>query len=256
MAGKPKRTWSTQMTPLFTRSRIREQITVDWPQIISAHQKAAKDVRLKSFYREGKIDPATTIGRASFVALDFETTGLNPEKDDIVSIGLIPFDIRRIDCNKAALWVLRPERELTEETVIIHGITHSTISDAPDFSSILDELLKALAGRITVVHYHRVERDFFNAALLRCIGEGIQFPVIDTMLIESSIRQKGIQTLWRQLRGRQPLSVRLANSRERYGLPPYQPHHALTDALATAELLQAQVAHHYSVRTLLTELLV
>jgi DNA polymerase-3 subunit epsilon len=28
-------------------------------------------------------------------------------------------------------------------------------------------------------------------------------------------------------------------------LPLYQAHHALTDALATAELLQAQIATHY-----------
>ncbi|NLW04889.1 MAG: 3'-5' exonuclease, partial [Pseudomonadaceae bacterium] len=38
----------------------------------------------------------------------------------------------------------------------------------------------------------------------------------------------------------------LAACRERYGLPNYHPHDALTDALATAELLQAQIAHHYS----------
>jgi DNA polymerase III epsilon subunit-like protein len=32
-------------------------------------------------------------------------------------------------------------------------------------------------------------------------------------------------------------------------LPRYQAHHALSDALATAELLQAQVAPHYSAAT-------
>ena len=39
--------------------------------------------------------------------------------------------------------------------------------------------------------------------------------------------------------------MRLADARRRYGLPAYRAHHALTDALATAELLQAQVAHHF-----------
>jgi DNA polymerase-3 subunit epsilon len=45
--------------------------------------------------------------------------------------------------------------------------------------------------------------------------------------------------------GKKPVSIRLADSRLRYGLPLYQAHHALTDALATAELLQAQIATHY-----------
>ena len=42
------------------------------------------------------------------------------------------------------------------------------------------------------------------------------------------------------------MSLRLHPSRERYHLPPYQAHHALIDALATAELLQAQIARHYA----------
>ncbi|PKM01882.1 MAG: DNA polymerase III subunit epsilon, partial [Gammaproteobacteria bacterium HGW-Gammaproteobacteria-12] len=54
---------------------------------------------------------------------------------------------------------------------------------------------------------------------------------------------------WDRLRGREPLSIRLADSRLRYGLPLYSAHHALTDALACGELLQAQVARHYPAHT-------
>jgi len=46
----------------------------------------------------------------------------------------------------------------------------------------------------------------------------------------------------------------LAPSRERYRLPRYRAHHALTDALASAELLQAQVAHRFSPQTQLNAL--
>lgn len=42
-----------------------------------------------------------------------------------------------------------------------------------------------------------------------------------------------------------PLSIRLANTRSRYHLPTYPPHDALTDAIATAELLQAQIHYHF-----------
>ena len=48
--------------------------------------------------------------------------------------------------------------------------------------------------------------------------------------------------------------MRLADSRRRYNLPAYQAHHALSDALACAELLQAQIAHHYSPHTPLRQL--
>jgi DNA polymerase-3 subunit epsilon len=39
-------------------------------------------------------------------------------------------------------------------------------------------------------------------------------------------------------------SLRLLYARERYRLPAYENHNALVDALATAELLQAQIAKH------------
>lgn len=37
--------------------------------------------------------------------------------------------------------------------------------------------------------------------------------------------------------------IRLAATRRRHNRPRYRPHHAPTDALASAELLQAQIAH-------------
>jgi len=49
-------------------------------------------------------------------------------------------------------------------------------------------------------------------------------------------------------------SIRLADSRRRYGLPRYRPHHAMTDALSSAELLQAQVAHHFAPDTPIRDL--
>ncbi|HAS3970887.1 TPA: 3'-5' exonuclease, partial [Vibrio cholerae] len=37
-------------------------------------------------------------------------------------------------------------------------------------------------------------------------------------------------------------------------LPPYSPHHALTDAIATAELFQAQCAYHLPPHTAIQSL--
>jgi DNA polymerase-3 subunit epsilon len=78
---------------------------------------------------------------------------------------------------------------------------------------------------------------------MRRFGEGLLFPLIDTLEIERAVGQRsGVNPLkWFSSR---PRSLRLADARRRYHLPEYAPHHALTDALATAELFQAQIAHH------------
>ena len=59
-----------------------------------------------------------------------------------------------------------------------------------------------------------------------------------------------------QARDNDPLCFfrRLADSRLRYNLPVYRPHHAVTDALACAELLQAQLAHRFNKETPVSQL--
>ncbi|MDE1460715.1 3'-5' exonuclease [Spartinivicinus poritis] len=219
-------------------------LTSAWQERYAQLQASSQDERLQRFYAAGMVAGNTPINSVPLVALDFETTGLDAEQDDIVSIGLVPFTLQRIFCRDAAEWIVKPVQPLAEESVIIHGITHSEVNSAPDLQHFLEQVLLALAGKVVVVHYRQIECNFFSKALLRRIGESIQFPVIDTLELEQ-----------RALRARQGLvgrllqkpmgSVRLADCRKRYSLPYYHPHHAMTDALATAELLQAQVAHHY-----------
>ena len=150
--------------------------------------------------------------------------------------------------------MVKPVSELSGESVTFHHITHSDIRHAPRLGQILDELLTAMAGKVMVVHYRNIERSFLDQALRQQVGEGLQFPVIDTMQLEARLYPKRQPGWLGRLLGRQPLSIRLADSRSRYNLPMYQAHHALTDALATAELLQAQVATRYSVDTPVGEL--
>ncbi|MCA1743563.1 MAG: 3'-5' exonuclease [Desulfonatronovibrio sp.] len=242
---------------MFIRSKIRGNIIKDWQAIMAARKNLARDQRLKDFYDSYYFPPKIPIDQVSYVAIDFETTGLNPETDDIISIGIVPFSLEKIYCAQAAQWLVSPSGELYEQSITFHGITHSDLAKAPGLMQIIKELLGALSGKIIVVHCHQIERGFLNKALMDGLGEGIFFPVIDTMAIESTIQAKTNGGLLNRLRGRKPATVRLSNTRERYGLPEYRLHHALTDALATAELFQAQIAHHFPPRkTWLASLLI
>lgn len=221
----------------------------DWSGKFKELALTCEDSRLRFFYENGAVSPDTPLSDVPFVALDFETTGLNPRKDDIVSIGLVPFDLQRVRCREARHWILSPNRPLAEESVVFHGITHTDIDDAPDLTRILEQLLEALAGRVVVVHYRYIERSFLNEALKERINEGIQFPVVDTMELEARIHRSGMKNFVSRMFGKKGTSIRLADSRTRYNLPLYSQHHALTDALATAELLQAQIATRFSPET-------
>ncbi|KHA59352.1 DNA polymerase III subunit epsilon [Vibrio variabilis] len=229
--------------------RIMTPPSIDWPMKFKRKLESVQHPELREYYQAGVVDAQTPLDEVTFLAMDFETTGLDSEQDDIITIGTVPFTLNRVLINQAKHWTVRPRKQLEEDSVIIHGITHSDVLDAPDLSEVFAEILAQMHGRIMVVHYQRIEREFFNRALLTRINEGIEFPVVDTMQLETIVQQKSNGGLLNRLKGRKPASVRLSASRSRYGLPQYTPHHALTDAVATAELLQAQIAYHYERKT-------
>ena len=227
---------------------------VNWPEHMAQLAEKAQDPRLSAFYKAGCVSSDTPIESAPMVAVDFETTGLDPSQHGIVSIGLVPFSTHRVRCREAQHWIIRPRMPLRQKSITIHGITHDDVDEAPDLDDILAEVLDAIAGRIVVVHFRGIERPFLDRALRARIDEGIEFPVIDTMAIEARLYPNRKRNWFGRLLGRPPVSIRLADSRIRYGLPHYPPHHALTDALASAELLQAQIQHHFSPQTPVSEL--
>lgn len=232
----------------------RQQAVPGWPEYLADRAGRVSHPLLADFFSTGCPPADTPIGEAPLVALDIETTGLDPRRHAIVSVGVVPFTLARIPLREAHYWVLKPYRELTATSVTLHHITHDEVENAPDLAEVLPEVLEVLKGRLAVVHYRHIERGFFDAAVKNRLGEGLLFPVIDTMSLEARLYRQSLWARFRRWLGRPPVSIRLQASRERYGLPPYQGHHALVDALATAELLQAQVAHHYSADTPVGEL--
>ncbi|PFG10392.1 3'-5' exonuclease [Marinobacter sp. LV10MA510-1] len=227
---------------------------VPWPDRYQALTEATNNPLLKAFYQAGCCDANRPLSQVPMVAMDFETTGLSATEHSIISIGLVPFTLEGIQLSGARHWLVKPRLALHQTSVTIHGITHADLEQAPDLADILPELLECLAGRLPVVHYRDIERPFLDVALRYRLQEGIQFPLLDTMAIEAHLHPDRRPTFWQSWRGQKPLSIRLADSRLRYGLPHYAAHNALMDAIATAELLQAQIAHHFGAQTPVSDL--
>lgn len=235
--------------------RPRQKIVqADWISYMAERALRSQDSALKRFFETSLPGPGTPIGEVPMVALDMETTGLDERRHGIISIGAVPFTLNRIKLTERRYWVVKPPRPLDEASIAYHHITHSEIANAPDLDVVLNDVLETLAGRLVVVHFRNIERPFLDAAVKDRRGEGVMFPMIDTMSLEARLHR---QTLWARFRrwiGQPPVSIRLNASRARYGLPAYQGHHALLDALATAELFQAQIAHRYDPDTPLNTL--
>lgn len=243
------------MSVFMPRERPSVAEPFDWPNHLATLAKTAQAEHLRGFYEAGTPSADTPLRDVQMVALDVETTGLIAGTHSIVSLGLMPFTLDRIHCSQSKYWVVKPMSELSSESIAFHHITHSDIDNAPRLTHIFEEVLDTIAGKIVVVHYRNIEREFLNHAVLVHLNEGLSFPVIDTMELEAQLHCSKLRpSFWSRLLRRKQLSIRLADSRLRYNLPHYQAHHALTDAQATAELLQAQIATHFSPDVTLGEL--
>jgi DNA polymerase-3 subunit epsilon len=182
-------------------------------------------------------------GQLRLLAVDLETTGLDPARDEILSIGFVPVDGPSIVLSGARQMVVRGAAEVGQSAAI-HGLTDDAVAAGEALSDALAAVLDALAGRVLLAHHAALDRDFLSAACLRSFGTPLACLSVDTMALEQRLVAGG----WRHEQPEE--SVRLAAARDRRGLPRYRAHDALTDALACAELYLAQTAALASDRTL------
>ena len=177
----------------------------------------------------------TLCREADIVALDLETTGLDPRKDNILSIGLVNIQGMAIRLGTSWHQVVKIQHPLTEESVIIHEITDDLAATGLPLEEVLPKLLRRLAGRVMLVHYRNIEQKFLDAACRELYGAPFVVPTIDTLVLAARVFERRNHTV-------QTGDLRLFNLRPRYNLPRYKAHNALSDALATAELFLAMAS--------------
>lgn len=178
-----------------------------------------------------------------FLALDLELTSLDANNGDILSIGYVPI-VEGFICPGEGRHCLISEHSGVGDSAIIHGIRDCDTDDGRTMEEALAQLKEASQGRILLLHHAGLDLSFlakheksYNATL-----------AADTLRIEYQ----------RRIRQGLPVanSLRLNQCRERYNLPAYKAHNALTDALATAELFLAQMSYMGGQETIsLTEIL-
>jgi DNA polymerase-3 subunit epsilon len=171
-----------------------------------------------------------------FVALDLEMTGLNPRTDQITSLGYVLIQRGRVCLKHAHHRLVRIDGSV-EQSATLHGIVDADLADAASLEEALSDLLDVMAGRVLVLHHAPLDLGFLNTACRKLWGAPLVTRVVDTLALAHRRHHHG--THHEPKEG----ELRLHALRAQYGLPRYPAHNALSDALATAELFLALVAH-------------
>jgi len=101
------------------------------------------------------------------IVLDTETTGLEPsEGHNIIEIGCVEMFNRRVT-GKTYHQYIKPERDIDEEAVQVHGITNDFLEDKPKFSEIMDEFIEFVRGAELIIHNAAFDIGFLDTELER-----------------------------------------------------------------------------------------
>jgi DNA polymerase III subunit epsilon len=105
--------------------------------------------------------------RGPIAVLDFETTGLDPERGDrVVEVGIVHFDGGTVTDRWGTL--IHPEMELPLDTTRITGIRPADVETAPRFAEVVDEICRRLEGRLLCAYNAGFDRGFLLHELARC----------------------------------------------------------------------------------------
>jgi DNA polymerase-3 subunit epsilon len=177
------------------------------------------------------------------LAIDLETTGLDTARDLILSVGYVIVHGKRIDLGSARHRVVRIDRSIPEASAVIHQITDDQSAGGLELADVLVELLEVLAGKVMIAHHASIECGFLANACRRLWQGGLPVRVVDTQVLAH-------RTFERRQIPFKSSDLRLHALGERYNLPRYGAHNALSDALAAAELFLAQTAYRDSGKAL------
>lgn len=158
-----------------------------------------------------------------FASLDFEATGLDFDRDTIISFGVVPIDEGRIDVGGASYQLVDPaDVPMNHQAITIHGLRPMDLRDAPSLDAARVALREALGRRFLVTWFAEVEAAFLH----KMFGGGRQAwlqRAVDVRRLVAALEE-------------QDPGLTLEACADRYGVPVASPHHALDDALVTAQL--------------------
>ena len=164
----------------------------------------------------------------SYIAFDLETTGLDPEQNEIIEIGALK--VRDGKVEERFMEFIRPCQPVSKTITDLTGITNEMVADAEDSKTVSPAFLEFCGNDVLVGHNIIFDYSFMKnqAAIL---GYGFEKQGVDTLRIarrvHKDMRSKSLEALCSY-----------------YSIVNPAAHRAYHDALATAKLYQT-LAHYY-----------
>lgn len=162
-----------------------------------------------------------------YICFDCETTGLNPEIDDIVSIGAVLIKDNIIVSSKRFVRYVKPKScNLSENSIKVHHIRECDLKDALDIEDVVLEFLDFIGNRTLVGYFLNFDIRMVNKYLKPKIGINLPNKTIEVSAVYHDFKIELIPQGF--------IDLRFNTILEELDIPSFGVHDSFNDALMTA----------------------
>jgi DNA polymerase-3 subunit epsilon len=165
----------------------------------------------------------------SFVVFDTETTGLNPQVDEVCQIAAVRvvngklLDAERFDM------LVNPGRKIPAASTAVHHITDEMVADAPGVAEAMARFHTFADGCVLVAHNAPFDMAFLRRRE-REIGRRFDQPILDTVLCSAILFGQSAEHTLDALCDRLSITI-----------PEQDRHTAIGDAIGTADAFRKMI---------------
>lgn len=160
-----------------------------------------------------------------WISLDCETSSLDPKTAEILSIAAVPVRANRICRAEALHLTLRPEHDITPDSIVIHQLRQQDVADGLSVDDALPRLLRFIGSRPLLGYY----LEFDLAVLNRQIR-----PRLGICLPNRAIEVSGLYYDRKVSAYRPEVDLRLSSILQDLDLPDLPRHDPVNDAILAA----------------------
>jgi len=160
------------------------------------------------------------------VVFDTETTGLNPKKDEILSIGAVKLRGNKILMSEKFELFVKPTHEITEQSIKIHQIRNIDLENGIEPHDAITQFLHFIGSRPLVGYYLEFDIKMINKYIKPWLGINLPNPQTE---ISGLYHDKKIKLIPDGV-----IDLRFDVMMNDLGLPIFGKHDALNDAVMTA----------------------
>ncbi len=178
-----------------------------------------------------------------WVALDCETTGLNPRSDEIIAIGAVRIVGNRVLTSERLELLVRPEHGVSAESIRVHRLREQDVQDGVPAEEAMRRLLHFIGARPLVGYYLEFDVAMINRTLKRTLGLTLPQEKIEvSRLYYDHVFQ---QLPPHKQQENTEIDLRFATIMDALGLPTREAHDALNDAvMAALAFIKLRQLHH------------